>query len=259
MKTLSRCSIAVAMFLLAAACAHPGMTTGSAPATQLTGTVRDLSTGRVVPDAYVYAYTETVTHFFGPPAYLSAATGPDGTYALNLPRGTYSIFVRKRSQGGYQGPLTKHDLFSDPSGERIKLGSKPVTLDLEVQKLEGQQLYRPERMMTTTGTILSGRVVDANGKPFAGAFVFAYRDRFEKGAPPDFGSPGTDASGKYRLYLEAGGRYIIGARVNIKDPPRTGEPVGFYRDDRQNGIELATGQTLEGIDIVVRPFEKGAP
>ncbi len=258
MKHLVRYSTLATMLCLMIACTHLGAST-PATTTRLAGTVRDVATRQPVPDAYVYAYTGTVTHFFGPPAYLSAPTGPDGTYSIELPRGAYSLFVRKRSQGGYQGPLAKNDLFSDPSGERMKIGARPMVLDLEVQKLEGQQLYRPERMMTTTGTILSGRVLDSAGKPFAGAFVFAYRDKFEKGVPPDFGSSATDATGKYRLYLEAGGRYIIGARMNIKKPPRTGEPIGFYRDDRQTGIDLSTGQTLEGIDIVVRPFQKETP
>lgn len=84
MKHLVRYSTLATMLCLMIACTHLGAST-PATTTRLAGTVRDVATRQPVPDAYVYAYTGTVTHFFGPPAYLSAPTGPDGTYSIELP------------------------------------------------------------------------------------------------------------------------------------------------------------------------------
>jgi hypothetical protein len=207
-----------------------------------------------VEGAFVYAYKESTTHFFGPPDHLSLPSNAAGAYLMDLPPGEYHFFARKRQSGSYQGPLRKEDWFSSPSAGAVRVAAEPVTLHLAVQRLEGQQFYRPEKIGVTTATSIQGRILDAAGKPVFGAYAFAYRDRFDKANPPQYSSNGSDAQGNFVLYLDQGGSFVIGARVKAKEPPQTGELVGFHKDAQTPVVRVETGSALKGVDVTLLPF-----
>ncbi len=252
--------VLLTLVLASIGCQHQAVAPArtGAPHAVLSGKIIESSTKTPLEGVYVYAYRESTTHFFGPPNALSAATGADGTYRLELPAGTYYLFARKRQSGEYIGPLYKEDYFSEPQKVVSLVPGEHKADNFSVQKLEGQQFFRPEKIINKTTTVISGRVLDANGKPAFGAFIIAYRNHFQKQLPPDYGSTGTDASGKYSLFLDEGGKFVVGARMNAKEPPAPGEPIGFYRNDRETPLEIATGASLENIDITLAPFA-GSP
>jgi hypothetical protein len=250
------------LVLFLAACQRqvPPLSQGLSANTFLTGRITEVPMGQPVEGAFVYVYKESNTHFFGPPNYLSAASDQNGRYALEIPPGKYYVFARKRQSGSYQGPLIKDDFSGEPGAGRgaETFGPGKTTVDLMLQKLEGQQFYRPEKFGAKTTTVIAGRILDQAGRPVFGAMAFAYRDKFLKGQPPDYGSVASDQGGRYFLYLDQGGKFVVGARMKPKEPPEKGELLGFYRDNRESTLEVPTGKEVGQIDIVISPFA-GAP
>ncbi len=250
------------LVLLLAACQHqvPPPSQGIADGTVITGTITEAPAGQPVEGAFVYVYKESNTHFFGPPNHLSTASDKDGRYTMSVPPGKYYVFARKRQSGSYQGPLIKEDFFGEPAAgrEAETFGPGKTTVDLTLQRLEGQQFFRPEKFGAKTPTVISGRILDKGGRPVFGAMAFAYRDSFVKREPPNYGSVASDQMGRYSLYLDQGGKFVVGARMKPKEPPEKGELLGFYRDNREYALEVPTGKEVDQIDILVSPFD-GAP
>jgi hypothetical protein len=71
--------------------------------------------------------------------------------------------------------------------------------------------WDPVTAGASTDFILTGRILDAAGKPVEGAEVFVY-DSVQTRRPADFISPKTDGEGLYRFVLPAR-RYWVVARV----------------------------------------------
>jgi hypothetical protein len=240
--------------LMLAACAHRQSVDVSGRAS-ITGVVMADENRAPIEGAFVYAYRDSTTHFFGPPHYLSSPTGPTGMYELQLPPGRYFLFARKRASGSYQGPLQKEDLSTDTQPITVTaVASGTATMNFFLQKIEGQQFYRPEKFYTVTDTSVAGRILDGAGKPVFGAFAFAYRDQFQKSIPPNYGSLATEQDGRYILYLDTGGSFVIGGRMQPKEPPLAGEPVGFWQDNPGRPVTVSKGERVADIDIVLRPF-----
>ncbi len=180
---------------------------------------------------------------------IVALTGQVGTAALAETRAT-----RKRQSGSFQGPLYKEDYFGEKGMDKMSVPPGKSELNLTVQKLEGQQFYRPEKIWAKTGTVITGIIRTPDGKPVVGAYAFAYRNAFRKQEPPDYGSVTVDASGRYYIYLDQGGDYVVGARMKAKEPPETGEPLGFWDNNREKAVKIAAGSTVDNVDIVLTPF-----
>lgn len=246
----------IVSLMMFTACLHqaaaPSMQAGAA--SYLEGRITLTESGQPVEGAFVYAYRDTNTHFFGPPNFLSSPSSKQGLYTLELDPGKYYIFARKRKTGSFQGPLYKDDLFSnvDQGVATVQPGKK--TVNFSIQKLTGQQFYRPEKFAAKTETIISGRILDQKGNPVMGAFAFAYRNGFMKRVPPHYGSVASDMEGRYSLYLDEGGKFIVGARVRAKEPPEQGELLGFYQDSKDKLISVSSGVKKGNVDIILKPF-----
>lgn len=98
-----------------------------------------------------------------------------------------------------------------------------------------------ERTAGPTG--IGGRVVDRQGRPAPGAFVYAYRNpRSGLRGPADFESR-VDEDGSYFLDLAAG-RYYLVARMRKggadAGPPRPGDFWSLYQG---NPVEVEEGRT----------------
>jgi hypothetical protein len=177
----------------------------------LRGTVTDLA-GRAVEGAEVFIYDSTNTR--RPAEYISPKTGRDGRYAIELPEGKYWAVARVR-QGEKFGPLqlgTRH------SGEPAVIqpyGDSVLEQDFSVADI--RELAQNRQREKNAFTKVSGRVLDADGKPVADGYVFAQR---EKAATvlPDFISTWTDRNGQYLLYLPTG-RFYLGAATDFPPPP----------------------------------------
>lgn len=210
--------------------------------------------GDPLSDAFIYVYTRgnAVT---GPSYGLVARSEKDGSFELPLLPGRYWLAARKRSDGSRVGDPQVGDLSSLYSGNPISLTAgeektlQPWALDRVTQA------KREKRMATgkfvKTSTWLSGRVVNAEGQPVSGIYVFAYRDSRMIGKP-NFISAQTQADGKFQLYLDKGGEYFIGARSAYGGPLEPGEWVGTFDKRADHGIVVMADQQTELGEILVQ-------
>jgi len=100
-------------------------------------------------------------------------------------------------------------------------------------------------------TGVTGRVVDAGGKPAAGAWVYAYRsDRAGLRGPADFAAR-VDADGSYMLDLIEGDYWLV-ARMRQgradSGPPRRGDAWAPYQ---HNPVRLRAGM-IEQVDFILQ-------
>jgi hypothetical protein len=168
----------------------------------LTGRVLDTS-GRPVSGAEVYVYrSENIRR---PADYISPRTGPDGTYRLVLPPGTYYLVARWRRSPGY-GPLMPGDRHS---GEPVELELRPgETISQDFTVMDTREAVKAVKGDLRDVVLLRGCIRQSDGTPVRGVFVFATEnDRPEK--LPRHISRWVDREGCYSIFLPPG-EYRIG-------------------------------------------------
>ncbi len=211
--------------------------------------------GRPLPDAFVYVYTEGSGDLMGPSyAKLVQADG-EGRFRLELPAGRFWLVARKRSDGGRSGEPMAGDLNGRYPGNPVEIArGQQLQLDsFDLQPVdENRQLQRlAAGKFVATETVLQGRVVDDQGHPLSGIYVYAYLDKRMIGKPT-YISAATTASGQFELFLGSGGKYYIGARSTFGGPLEPGEWVGTWDDEADHGITVEQGEQRELDDIQLR-------
>lgn len=190
--TLSRlarcCARTVFALLLVSAPMAAGQARPPAESARISGSVTNAVTGVPIGRARVVATMD------GHPPY-AAITGADGKYTItDVQPGTYSLSV---SRTGY---------VSQEYGQRRQLAGTPVTL------VGGQQATGIDFALASAYSI-SGRILDEDGSPFAGAEVQALISQAVNGTsaliPVD--TARTDDHGEFRLFGLPAGQYYIGA------------------------------------------------
>ncbi len=210
--------------------------------------------GEPLPDAFVYVYTrgDTLT---GPAYGLIERTGEKGYFTLKLSAGRYWLAARKRHDGSRVGDPQAGDLNGVyPHNPLIlEAGEKRQLRDwsLEPVTREAKQRRLAKGMFTPTTTWLSGRVIDEDQTPVAGIYLFAYRDSRMIGKP-NFISMPTDKDGRFKIYLDKGGEFFVGARSTFGGPLEPGEWVGTYDVRPDHGVDAGSDQATDLGDILVR-------
>ncbi|UCG37677.1 MAG: carboxypeptidase regulatory-like domain-containing protein [bacterium] len=231
------------------------------------GTITMRGTGAPVEKAHVYAYVGKVETraaqfgIIGITDWVSHGSAEDGTYKLDLPPGEYYVLSRKRQSGLNYGPLSKgdwydHKFVKEPT--RIRKG-KYVECNFELQMLMEPMFFQGlTALERTTDTGVRGRILDEKGQHIPGTFVIAYtNDDMQR--VPDFASTLSDDEGNYTLYLPKGGRYWLAARFYAMKVPQRGEPFGRFEGTPDHSVQVEDGRFLEGIDIVLSPYEGDPP
>jgi hypothetical protein len=217
----------------------------------LAGTVR--FAGRPVAGAVVNLYLDEAEALRGPGFRQSFATGEDGAYTLEeVPAGRYFAVARRRAAGGAFGPVREGDLYGEALANPIPVREGHETrLDLHLVRKERDDDPNAE-LLRRSGTGLRGQVVDPNGTPVAGVYVFAYRDRIIGHRMPDFLTLPTAEDGAFSLALEGEGVFYVGARERSGGSPAPGEWFGFYEGSPDHGVRVSAGRILSDVEIVVR-------
>jgi hypothetical protein len=172
--------------------ARPTGQTAPAPAgatAQIAGIVKNATNDLPIARARVSATTDVLPE---PRVVLS---GSDGKYALtDLPAGTYTVSV---TRSGF-APQTYS------TGRAIVASPIPVTA--------GQQAGGIDFALVPGGFI-TGRILDEDGTPFAGAAVDALVTLSDKGTDTLFSvsTSQTDDRGEFRLFGLAPGQYYVSA------------------------------------------------
>jgi len=99
---------------------------------------------------------------------------------------------------------------------------------------------------------LSGRVVDAEGRPVTGVRVHVY-DHIQMSERPKYVSEKTGPDGRYAIFLPRGGTYYIAARDRFGGPPRIGDLYGRYDEGTidPSGVVVRKGEISTGVDVTV--------
>ena len=232
--------------IAASGCAGPSG--GAAKATGPTGIA-----GKVLEPAeaaYVYVYKRGADPYGPAEVILPAPTTADGTFAVELPPGEYTLVARKRSNQDNAGPLSPGDQRSDPLDVKVPAGGMAkTTLSLNVKDDTEMRSFVPPADWTT---VISGTVRDPDGKPVSGARVHVYT-YVQMSERPKYVSERTGPDGRYAVPLPKGGTYYLAARDRFGGPPRIGDLYGRYDEGSINptGVVLKDGEKREGIDISV--------
>lgn len=212
--------------------------------------------GEPLRDAYVFAYRSIKTNLLGPADFASGPSGPDGSYGVDLVRGSYYLVARKWMSGDSSGPLTLGDLY------RVH-PSNPVTVDdgsfrivdLDLVKMRDPMLFQ-DRSRAGSGTGVRGTIVDDRGEPVPWVFAMAYSTSDMKRIP-DHTSSMTEADGTFVIDLPGGGQYWLAARKNLRERPVDGEPYGLYLGTEDHSVQVPEGEFVEGITIKLGEYRKG--
>ncbi len=226
------------------------------------GAVENNISGKVVSEdgspisgAYVYAYRSAAKGQMGPSDYISNPTEENGSFSFNVALDEYKVIARKRADGSNVGVLNTGDYTSQAVTVDIK-ENRDKKIKIEMTKIVEPMFFK-KTGAEVTDTGIKGSILDASGKPVAGAFAIAYKAVGMK-TLPDFASLPTRADGSFTLYLPEGGRYYIGARVNTKRPPVEGELYGTYDKNADHSIEVSGKSFVENIKISLKPFAGNA-
>ena len=209
--------------------------------------------GEPVEGAVVSLYLDESRGLRGPGVQDSFPTGPDGVYAIDgvLPT-RYWVVARKRRHEGGHGPVREGDLYGLAPANPVPVEPGRETV-LDVHLVRKVREIPPDAgRLALTGTGVRGTVVDERGRPVAGLYVFAYRNRIIGHGMPDFRTLPTGPDGRFELPLGDGGLFYLGARESSGVSPRPGEWFGFYEGSPDHGLVVPRGRVVEGVRVVVR-------
>lgn len=211
--------------------------------------------GEPLSGAFVYVYTEGASGLMGPSYGEAVQTDADGTFSVGLPAGRYFLAARKRADGSRMGEPQAGDLNGTYPGNPLQV-EKGRTVQLGAFALKavdaGERLERLRQgKFARTETSFSGRLVDQDGEPAPGVYVFAYLDSRMVGKPTYISAPAGDDGG-FRLFLGGGGTYFVGARSAYGGPLEPGEWVGTFDGQPDHGVTVRRGESAPLGDIVVR-------
>ncbi len=216
---------------------------------------RLLTAGQPVSGGTVYVYTEAASGLMGPSYGEAVQSDSEGRFQIDLPAGKFFFAARKRSGGSRMGEPDAGDLNGVYPNNPVAVtaGSYAALADLVLTPVDATA--RAERLadgkFAATPTWFSGRVVNQDGRPVPGIYIFAYLDSRMVGKPT-YISAATDTQGVYRLNLGSGGAYYLGARSTFGGPLEPGEWVGTFDGQPDHRVEIAADQQQALADIVVR-------
>jgi hypothetical protein len=208
--------------------------------------------GKPVEGVNVLLYLEDTHDFRGMAFSSSPPTRADGMFRFDfLPAADYYVLARKRATGKGAGPLADGDIFGFyvVNPVPVKAGSA-TRIRFGVISKAGE-IGKEDSLFRDTGTYVTGKILDRDGKPVKGVYAFAYTDKSMANRRPDHISRPVDAAGRYVIHLPQGGKYFIGTRSEYGDTPGPGEWYGRYEGTPDHSVRLTTGIVLEKIDMVV--------
>ncbi len=208
---------------------------------------RVLAGGRPLAGARVFAYLDAAQGLRGPGFALSDPSGPDGSFLLSVPPGTYFVAARLR-EGGLRGALHPGDRFGVLPRFPLRIAEgEAVRVDIETVEIPSA-----ERMARFRGgfATLTGRIVDDRGRPVAGMRACLYANPQMLDRPAAVAEP-SGPDGSFVLATSLAGTFYLGAREVLGGPPAPGERVGFYRGPRGTVLEVRPGERIGDLVIVV--------
>ena len=209
----------------------------------------------LVANGFVYIYSEAESGLMGPSYGEAVQSDSEGRFRIGLPAGRFYLAARKRLDGTRMGEPAAGDLNGNypgnpvtvVSGSYLELGDFPLVSVNAVERQKRLQAGKFEQ----TATRFEGQVVNRDGRPIEGIYVFAYLDSRMVGKPTFISAP-TAGDGRYILNLGDGGTYYLGARSTFGGPLEPGEWVGTYDAQADHSVLAEQDRALQLADIIVR-------
>ncbi|MBI5696045.1 MAG: hypothetical protein HZC51_09960 [Nitrospirae bacterium] len=180
-----------------------------------------------VEGAFVYAYKDPAGLFAKLPDGGPVVTGPDGTFAMELPRGKYYIAAKKKGAGLLE-ILEPGDFYSFYGGNPVEVEpGRPaeVVLNLAVKPASAPDTD------TNGGRGGVEGVATLDGEPLDGVVINVYLDPNEGFRGMGYYmSPPTGVDGRFRLKMEEGTYYIVARKRlsgNVAGPLQEGDYFGY--------------------------------
>jgi hypothetical protein len=129
-----------------------------------------------------------------------------------------------------------------------------TTVDF-VLHIVAQPMLMREGTLTSGDTGFTGTLIDAAGRPLAGAFVIAYPDSDLK-RMPEATSPAVGEDGRFVLYVDRPGLWCLAARTRTRGQPVAGELYGVLGEGGAGCREVATGQLVEVGPFPLSPYRR---
>jgi len=206
--------------------------------------------GAPLDGTVLYVYLDANDSFRGMGYYMSPPTGVDGTFKLRMNEGTYYILARKRMKGGVAGPLREGDYFG-------YLDINPVVVHKGVVQVVDLPMVRKVERAAPGGqgrTLLQGTIKDAEGNPVPFVYACVYKNPAMTDRPAFLSKP-SGPDGAFTVELPLGGTFYLAARDTIGGPVEPGQLYGRYNGNPEHQVDVETGKTLTGLDIVVEKTE----
>jgi hypothetical protein len=208
--------------------------------------------GEPATGAYIYAYRNIRNNLRGP-ADFEAKVNTEGNYFLDLVEGDYFLVARIRQTGADAGPPKAGDAWALPPKNPVTVKTGEITtVNFVLQGVAHPMLMR-EGTLTSGDTGFTGLLLDADGKPLAGAFVIAYPDTdFQH--MPEATSPSVGEDGRFHLYVERKGQWCLAARTRTRGQPISGEPYGKLGSPESGCRDAIPGQLVDVGTIRLAPY-----
>lgn len=206
-------------------------TFSAAYAAELKAKIQDID-GKPVEGVKIFLYD--TTNVRKPADFISAQSDKNGAVIVTAPAAKYWAVARLKKDALY-GPLMPGDKHSGEPVE-VECSDNPGT-EIVFIVADIRELGQKKRTGTAETIRLWGRVVDKDGKPVAGAYVFGHRTK-EIEFVPEYLSAWTDESGNYQLYLPSKGSFFVGSSTQF---PFTAKPSVFeYVNADSAKLDVAT-------------------
>lgn len=191
---------------------------------------------------------------------------PDGSFNIVAPSGVYYLgAIVRRTSGPELGPPRNGDLIivsRDPDQKAVKY-TVEAGKALDAGMLSQAYEYRPASAApgdpTALATGISGRVLDADKKPVAGAVVLAYPNIDMSGIPA-YVSEKTLPDGSYLLRTGGAGTFYLRVRSDYGGGPLVeGGVIGVYGGEKPKPVKVHEHGMIVSTDIAVKKLPPAGP
>lgn len=180
----------------------------------------------------IFLYESTKVRM--PADFISAQSDKNGLVLVAVPAGKYWAVARLKKDALY-GPLMPGDKHSGEPVEVECFDTHDTDVVFEVADL--REVGQKKRTGNADTIRLWGRVVDKDGNPVAGAYVFANKTKVIE-AVPEYLSAWTDENGNYTLYLPTVGTLFMGSATQFP-PPANLHPLKAFEPETAN-LDIAS-------------------
>jgi parallel beta-helix repeat protein len=219
--------------------------------------------GKPVAGVRVHAYADAATGFLGEGITYSAPSAADGSYALDLPGGSWYLVAKGPLPPFPNATLAEGALFGYYGGNPVALGVGTLAM-ANVQVVQ----RRPQKITQDApagASLVEGIVVGPNG-PVPGATIHVYTDASRQFRGPDLFGPqgavvgGTDQKGAFSVELPAGSYFLVASKRKAGDvlgPLQPGDLHGWYDG---NPVVVAAGtRTSVVVQVVAKVRDAAQP